>query len=115
MAERGLVEDVDDRRGIDAGLDADRPALRHHEVEREARAVVHDFRDRPGADAARVEHAFRDRVEHGARAIEDGAVTARHDQEVARLGALHAAAHRRIQHVDLLRREDAVHAPREQR
>src|SRR5438093_13784474 len=63
----------------------------------------------------RVEHAPGDGVEHGPGALEDGALTADHHEQVARSGALHAAAYRRIQHLDALRRERGLHAPDEQR
>ena len=53
LSECGFVKDLDDRRGIDPSLYPGGPAFGHHEIEGEARAVVHDLGDRAGADAVR--------------------------------------------------------------
>jgi hypothetical protein len=44
---------------VDPRLDASRPAFGHDEVERGARAVVHDFGNRPRADWAGVQDTCR--------------------------------------------------------
>src|SRR2546430_13468523 len=64
------------------------------------------FRSRAGADSAGVDDPLGDRVEQRTGAGERGIVAAGHDQEIARLGALHAAADRRIEHRDVLRSEE---------
>ena len=62
-----------------------------------------------------MDHPLRDGVEQRAGAGERGIIAAGHDQEIACLGALHAAADRRVQHRDMLFGEQRVHMPHQRR
>jgi hypothetical protein len=57
---------------------------------------VHDLGDRPGTDPAGVNDALGNRIEQRTGPLEHAWLTARHDQQIARLRAFHAAAHRRV-------------------
>jgi hypothetical protein len=61
---------------------------------------VHDLGDRSSADTASIDDALSDRVEQRTRALKGGRLATRHHQEVARLGTLHSAADRRVEHCD---------------
>jgi hypothetical protein len=98
VAECGVHEHVPEGLGSDAGLDAGGPALGNDKVQAEARAVVHELAHGAVADRARVDDAGGNGVEHGPRALEDGALAAHHHEQVTSPRAFHAAADRRVEH-----------------
>ena len=62
--ERALADRRPQRQRLDAGLHAHGEHLGQRALNRVARSVVHQLRDRAGADRADVAHLVADRVEH---------------------------------------------------
>src|SRR5690349_21558513 len=101
---RALAQRPEERERLDAALHAEGEDLGHRRVDREAREVVRELRDRAGADRADIERLIADRAQHRLVALVGRAITADPDRELATLGAGGSAAHGRIEELHLLLR-----------
>jgi hypothetical protein len=93
---------------LDPGLDPHRHDLGQRHANHRAGAVVHQLGDRAGADRADIARLVAHRVEHAFVAVELLLVAADPDRHLAAGGAARPAAHRRIEHVEVLFGEGGV-------
>src|SRR5713101_4693499 len=105
-----LTDGFPKRERLDARLDAHREYFGQRALEHVAGTVMHELRDGRRADWADVARLIADRVEHGLVLVEDLAIAADPDCELAGRGSTRTATDRRVEHMDAAIGESGIDA-----